>query len=489
LGGGSGLTNDGYVKAVFENAINAQAIAADGAVAKLYADLWPIANFASHPWIFASDHKKVANEPESEEAEKWALQYWRAIDAFQLRMNSYADAAADNGVVAEINESFVSLVEQNGMMLGGAYYYLISRRQAAMSQAIEDAFPSFETIEVDRLRHAPWYANFWGRVASWFNGSSSNERTDPMMEAVSVADSVITAAFRVSPDVSFALARANEKASKDTGAGNLIGAVGQQIAEWGTGVSRIGENTSMANPDPILEMQSLGVKIQQAIVVGAGLSAVAGKTPLGKSGKLFKQAAGMAGSAGGLVVSLMVGGLLVVAFLYSTIIPMLPLIMFSISAMGLFLLLIKALIAAPFWWAMHAHPSGEDLVGRAGQGWGLLLTLALSPVLMVFGLVAAIALTRLSGWFVNVTMMPSIGLMNDGFTSPTGWVAYFVGYGLIMGILVYKNFGLIYELRQVVLKWMGVDDSYTDFGEKEGETKAVGLAMYAQSVGKKMEKN
>lgn len=475
LATGSGLTNNGYVKALIQNEVTS--IMISEAIPKLYLDLWPIANFAAHPNLFAREHQAVIQGSGTGD---WGLQYWKAIDAFQSRLNNAASRAVNLDLIQEVNEGFENLVAQNGMFLGGAYYYLITRRQAAMSQAIEDSLPDFDSIKLNQLRNSPWYADFWSKFVSFFSDLPDDKPTDPMSAAISVADGVILSAYQSSPSASFALMRANELASKNTGAGDLSANLGQAIAEYSTGFARIGEDTSSLNPDPILEMQSLGVKVQQALLAGY-LYDKAGDQVLDKMFTGDEEDEG-GFSVGTLVFAAMLSSLLLIAFLYSTIIPMLPLIMFSISALGLILLLIKAMIAAPFWWAMHAHPAGRDLIGKAGSGYPLLLTLSLSPFLMVTGLIGAIALTRLSGWFLNIVMMPSITVMNNGFTAPSNWVSYFVGYGIIMLVVVYKNFGLIYELRQVVLKWMGVDQGYTDFGEKDAQMKAVGLGAYASTV-------
>ncbi len=473
---GSGLTNDGYIKAQLENDIAAQVIF--DAVPKMVVDLTPLAAFTTHKSYFHEELNAIRNGEDN----RFGMQYWYAVDAFKHRVNGYVDDAASTEFMAQINQEFTDMVEQNGMMLGGAYQYLITKRQNAIAQAVEDSLPETESLSLSRLRDSPWYRDAFAKVAAWWNGlwTDADHESDALTSALGLFNEVVLSVVPTSPDPTHALMRQKELTSADTAVGNFSSYVSMEISEWVTGIARVGENTSQINPDPVLEMHSLGVKIQQALMAGKWVSWVKSKTD-----KL-----GMTGDAGepptegwaGLIFASLLGSLLLITFLYTIVIPGLPLIMFTVSALGLFLFLIKACIAAPFWWGMHAHPVGNDMFGKAGPGYPLLLTLFLSPFLMVAGLLAAIALTRLSGWLVNLMFMPSINIMNDGFTAPTNWISYYVLYGITMLVLVYKNYGLMYELRQVVLKWMGVDNAYTDFGEKDAQLKAVGLGAYAGTV-------
>lgn len=474
---GSGLTNDGYIKAQMENDIAMQTML--DAIPKMVADLTPLAAFATHRSEFYEEISDIRNG----EDPRFGMQYWYAVDSFKHRVNGYSDNAASTEFMTELNNEFTDMVGQHGMMLGGAYHNLISKRQNAIAQAIEDSLPEVESISLSRLRESPWYRDAFAKVAAWWNGlwTDATHESDALTSALGLFNDVVIAVVPSSPDVTHALMRQKELTSADTAVGNFSSYISMEISEWVTGISRIGENTSQTNPDPILEMHSLGVKIQQALMAGKLVSWLKSKSGVPGGNEEDNEGVPTEGWAG-LIFASLLGSLLLITFLYTIVIPGLPLIMFTVSALGLFLFLIKALIAAPFWWGMHAHPVGNDMFGKAGPGYPLVLTLFLSPFLMVAGLIAATALTRLSGWFVNMTLMPSINIMNDGFTAPTNWISYYVLYGIVMLVLVYKNYGLMYELRQVVLKWMGVDNAYTDFGEKDAQLKAVGLGAYAGTV-------
>ena len=53
-------------------------------------------------------------------------------------------------------------------------------------------------------------------------------------------------------------------------------------------------------------------------------------------------------------------------------------------------MVVEAIIAAPLWAVMHLHPSGDDMTGKGGNGYMLVLGLVVRPALIIFGLIAAI---------------------------------------------------------------------------------------------------
>ena len=87
--------------------------------------------------------------------------------------------------------------------------------------------------------------------------------------------------------------------------------------------------------------------------------------------------------------------------------PNMPFIIWIGCIAGWVLLVIEAIIAAPLWAIMHLHPNGDDLTGRGGNGYSLVLSLLLRPVLMVFGMEAAIVISSVIGELINKTFLRS----------------------------------------------------------------------------------
>ncbi|MEN1726590.1 DotA/TraY family protein, partial [Pseudomonas aeruginosa] len=71
----------------------------------------------------------------------------------------------------------------------------------------------------------------------------------------------------------------------------------------------------------------------------------------------------------------------------STYVPMIPFITWTTSIVNWFVLVLESVIAAPLFAVAHIHPDGDDTVGRAGQGYMMILSLVMRPALMLFGLV------------------------------------------------------------------------------------------------------
>lgn len=470
-----GFTNDGqitgYIKAHLREAIFVEALP------ELFEDIEPLTMLAWHAETMAQEHDNILGGFSHDETISYLQKmagglYWQSMDAFELRSNQLVTTVMNNTeFIKNHNDFFQETVESQGMLFGGAYYYLMSRRQNAMAQALEGSLPTVTPINLTALQNASWLARTWDRARRFLrNMGGDRER---MTSAKLVFNQFISAAPEFTPDYSRSLRKLNQLSSGDI---TPLAGAGAAIAEVITAVPRIGENSSAINPDPILEMQSMGTKILQAMFLLDVFpdSSLDGEGGGGEGGKGSKFASK--------VISLALYGLTAVAFLYSTIIPSLPYVIYTISALGLFIFLIKALVVANIWWAMMAHPDGQDLIGRSGPGYQMMLSLLLRPILMVVGLIAAIAIIRISAYVINITLFPTIQLMNDGFTNPIGMANYFVVYGILMLVVTYKNIGLVYELPQAVLQFLGVGNAYTDFGEKEAQMKVAGLGMLAQKL-------
>ncbi|GGJ32496.1 hypothetical protein GCM10009085_28060 [Pseudomonas avellanae] len=118
-------------------------------------------------------------------------------------------------------------------------------------------------------------------------------------------------------------------------------------------------------------------------------------------------------------------------------------------------------MAAPLWALMHMTPE-RSFVGSQTQGYLMLLSLFARPVLIVFGLFAAMAIANpillyISKAFwamhaANVTSAESLGWFVEFFQ----WRNWLIMYGLLLLPVIYMIFGLSQTLPDVVLKWIGI---------------------------------
>lgn len=137
--------------------------------------------------------------------------------------------------------------------------------------------------------------------------------------------------------------------------------------------------------------------------------------------------------------------------------PALPFLIWSIAVFGWLTMLLEALVAAPIWAAMHAHPDGEGLTSsRASAGYAIFAQVLLRPILMVIGFFFALLLIHTIPYFGEMFLAFFFGLTGDfNVVGPlTAIIGIFMGSVFIL-ILVNKAFSLVYILPDSISKWMG----------------------------------
>jgi conjugal transfer/type IV secretion protein DotA/TraY len=164
-------------------------------------------------------------------------------------------------------------------------------------------------------------------------------------------------------------------------------------------------------------------------------------------------------------------------------IPLIPLLVFTFSAMGWVILVIEAVLGAPLIALTLIIPS-EDEIGKAGHAIVILLGLFLRPALMILGFI-----------FAQKMIMVAIGMLNFGFAGTLamsmgggiglfGFCCVIMLYAGIAVSLVHEAFSLIYLLPDKVLRWMGEHGESSEAGHLAKE--AEGSMGAGQEVGKKL---
>ncbi|MTV40835.1 DotA/TraY family protein [Duganella radicis] len=140
----------------------------------------------------------------------------------------------------------------------------------------------------------------------------------------------------------------------------------------------------------------------------------------------------------------------------STYVPMIPSITWTTSVVNWFVLVFEAVIAGPLFGIAHVHPDGDDAVGKAGQGYMMILSLCMRPALMLFGLIGAMLLTQPITGIVNVMFMTVVsGVQADALTGIVSFVAYVAIYVITMTTVVHIVFSLIHWIPDNILRWLG----------------------------------
>lgn len=143
------------------------------------------------------------------------------------------------------------------------------------------------------------------------------------------------------------------------------------------------------------------------------------------------------------------------ALLAAIYIPLVPFIVWMIACLNWILRVFEALVAAPVW-SFWFIKNGRGLTGETMTGWLLLLSLLLTPSLMVIGLLAATVvsyalLSLLSGTFLTVAVNATSG----NVTGPiilTSLLIVFIGWAVDLTL---RSFSLIHRLPAAALRWVG----------------------------------
>lgn len=244
-----------------------------------------------------------------------------------------------------------------------------------------------------------------------------------------------------------------EKTSDDSPSGlDMTGKIMKKITSF---VLEIDITTAKSDTrHPIIIMTDLGNQMFDAIIsgiIGAAVLSFAGFKILGTGMDLAPAfIAVFVSLAAPLLVFQGVAGML------AYIIPNTPFFIWIGIIVGWTLMVVEAIIAAPLWAVMHLHPSGDDMTGKGGNGYMLVLGLILRPALIVFGLIAAIVMSDIFGKLINLIFF-------DLFLSstPDGTLGFFgviFGTGLYAGMmmLIIKNtFAMMHSIPDQLMRWIG----------------------------------
>ncbi len=133
-------------------------------------------------------------------------------------------------------------------------------------------------------------------------------------------------------------------------------------------------------------------------------------------------------------------------------IPLIPYLIFTMTAFGWIIQVIEAVVAAPIIALALLHPEGEE-IGKAGTALGILANIFLKPTLMIFGFVLGASLLRAGIAIINFGFIPAItGGAAASIFSILAVLGMYIG---IITVIVNKSFSLIYELPNKIMRWMG----------------------------------
>ena len=229
---------------------------------------------------------------------------------------------------------------------------------------------------------------------------------------------------------------------------------------------------------PIVLMNAIGTKMMDFFLNTMYISVAA----IGAVGFF---SLGTAGSAATILSSFLLAPL---AILFTTgislayILPNLPILIWMGIIIGWTIMVVEAIIAAPLWAIMHLHPNGDDLTGRGGNGYMLVLGLLLRPVLIIFGFIAAIILSGLFGELLNKIYFEVFSSSQMG--GSMGFFSMIAGtaiYAVIMYTILTKTLSLMHVIPDQLMRWIGGGGE--QLGQYAGSFSGEGMAKTGAAVG------
>jgi conjugal transfer/type IV secretion protein DotA/TraY len=154
-----------------------------------------------------------------------------------------------------------------------------------------------------------------------------------------------------------------------------------------------------------------------------------------------------------------------VGALLGFMVPMIPYLIYSITALSWFVAVAESIVAAPILALGLVLPQGEEL-GKAAAGIQVLANVFLRPMLMVLGFAIASTMVVAVINMINFGFQPAVralvsaGGMEGGFL--VSLILPLIMYTGIVLAFINKSFALIYVIPDKILRWIGVAPDSTD---------------------------
>lgn len=191
------------------------------------------------------------------------------------------------------------------------------------------------------------------------------------------------------------------------------------------------------------------------------------------------------------IISAIVFSIIVPAFMMAYYIPLIPFILWVGALFGWLVLIVEAVFGAPMWAVTFLSPDRDGFVGKTGQGYMLILSLTMRPVLMVLGYISALHLLTPVVRLINEFYGLVYTTLKTNLTATASlffFVAALVIYVIIINKTVMQIFGLIHKVPDSLLQWIGGGHgnalgSYSQGIEGGVSNASVGALMGAHQMG------
>ena len=204
-------------------------------------------------------------------------------------------------------------------------------------------------------------------------------------------------------------------------------------------------------------LMGLGLALLGGAVAGGALGSFAGSF----SG-VVEALASVAGSIGG--VAVFAGSML------AYVLPTLPFLFWTIAVTGYFVMVAEAILGVNLWAIAHLRMDGEGIAGdSARSGYFMALSVAVSPVLMIFGFLLGMAIFKATTHVLKLglgAVLSGLDFDQNIFSWTIGMIVVTVMMMIMFAVIAERSFSLITALPHRILQWIGAS-AQLDSGEAE----------------------
>lgn len=377
----------------------------------------------------------------------------KIVDKANQYMTSIANGAMKEAEKFSKETSFgngvADAMKKDGIASAGAWYWAIVSQGSNLTDVINTPPILITNKIVDFNDKNNVLLNAKPQIDSMNpssgSGGSSGSRIDNVMlsSALSNADAKLDRALYLITDsnvyANTGLTMANASYNQSRENGKIIQLfTGEKVAPIG-----VEDFLYKADENPVITVHKLGKKVLfwfTLVLDGA--------------------AGGTLGASGASLLFPFIIGMLIPAIVMVYYIPLLPFVLWMGSLIGWVVMVIQALFGAPLWMLAHLIPDKESFIGRQGQGYMMILSLFIRPILMVIGLVVSLQLLNPIGKLINsffgFTALTVLGGVNLMWL--IGLLAVLGIYAMVLQNTVKKIFSLIHVIPDSLLQWFGGND-------------------------------
>lgn len=260
------------------------------------------------------------------------------------------------------------------------------------------------------------------------------------------------------------------------------------------GTNAIFDMCKNADVHPLAQLAGVGRGLMESATRNHGIALISSIGGLGLSSISQAQMLGsVASAAAGFYMTFAMIGLML-GFLLYYVVPFMPFLYFFFAVTGWVKGVFEAMVGLPLWALAHLRIDGQGLPGdAAAQGYFLILEIFLRPILIIFGLLAAISIFAAMVRVLNdifVLVVSNVGGFNvenielcgveatsqaavgtaDYYRGPIDQFFFTVVYAIVVYLIGTSTFKMIDAVPNKVLRWMGTSvQSFGDAQKDAGE--------------------